>query len=162
MSRPLGDDGGKVAVVTGGAGAIGAAIASAMSVAGVRVAVWDLDGGRAAEVASYLDGDAAGVEVDITSRSSVLSAAATAESELGPLETVPQALTQRTPPACRGVSERCNERCNAPHVQGWIPYNSTGTWKALVRLLTRAFVRTPPGTRTQNLRIKSPLLCQLS
>jgi hypothetical protein len=32
-------------------------------------------------------------------------------------------------------------------------------WSAV---LTRAFVRTPPGTRTQNLRIKSPLLCQLS
>jgi NAD(P)-dependent dehydrogenase (short-subunit alcohol dehydrogenase family) len=86
VSRPLGDHGGKVAVVTGGAGAIGGAIASAMSVAGVRVAVWDLDGGRAVEVASDLDRDAAGVEVDITSRSSVLSAAVTTESELGPID----------------------------------------------------------------------------
>jgi 2-hydroxycyclohexanecarboxyl-CoA dehydrogenase len=86
VSRPLGDAAGRVAAATGGAGAIGAAIARAMSVVGVRVAVWDLDGGRAAEVASDLDGDAAGVEVDITSRSSVLAAAATAESELGPLD----------------------------------------------------------------------------
>jgi NAD(P)-dependent dehydrogenase (short-subunit alcohol dehydrogenase family) len=48
VSRPLGDHGARVAVVTGGAGAIGGAIARAMDVAGVRVAVWDLDGGRAA------------------------------------------------------------------------------------------------------------------
>jgi hypothetical protein len=34
------------------------------------------------------------------------------------LETVPQALTQRTSPTCRGVSERCNGRCKAPQVQG--------------------------------------------
>jgi hypothetical protein len=34
-----------------------------------------------------------------------------------------------------------------------------GPWSGA---LTRALACTPPGTRTQNLRIKSPLLCQLS
>jgi hypothetical protein len=32
------------------------------------------------------------------------------------LETVPQALTHRASPTCRGVSERCNRRCKAPQV----------------------------------------------
>jgi 2-hydroxycyclohexanecarboxyl-CoA dehydrogenase len=62
---------GQVAVVTGGGGGIGGAIATALAAAGAGVALWDLDGGRAKEVADSLRGRAAGVEVDITSRPSV-------------------------------------------------------------------------------------------
>src|SRR5437764_5120827 len=61
----------QVTVVTGGGGGIGRASATALAAAGAGVAVWDLDGGRAKEVADSLSGRAAGVEVDITSRPSV-------------------------------------------------------------------------------------------
>src|SRR3954452_20293656 len=77
---------GKVAAVTGGAGGIGAAIAAALSSSGAAVAVWDLDGTKAKDVAGGLSGRAAGVEVDITTRASVEAAAAQSEAELGPID----------------------------------------------------------------------------
>ena len=82
---------GKVAVVTGGAGGIGEAIVAALAEAGAAVAVWDLDGAAAKHVADAAAGKAAGgkvvgVEVDITSRSSVDRALASTESALGPVD----------------------------------------------------------------------------
>lgn len=77
---------GKVAVVTGGAGGIGAAIAAAMAEAGAGVAVWDLDGASAKQVADAVGGKAVGVEVDITSRPSVEAALSSTESALGPVD----------------------------------------------------------------------------
>lgn len=77
---------GRVAVVTGGGGGIGAAIATALSAAGAAVAVWDLDGGRAKEVAESLKGRAVGVEVDITRRPSVEEAVGVTEDRLGPVD----------------------------------------------------------------------------
>ena len=77
---------GKVAVVTGAAGGIGAAIAAALMEAGAAVGVWDLDVGRAKEVADGLAGRGLGVEVDITSRPSIEAAVAATESALGPVD----------------------------------------------------------------------------
>ncbi len=77
---------GKVAVMTGAAGGIGAAIAAALVDAGAAVGVWDLDGGRAKEVADGLAGRGLGVEADITSRPSVEAAAAATVSALGPVD----------------------------------------------------------------------------
>jgi 2-hydroxycyclohexanecarboxyl-CoA dehydrogenase len=80
---------GKVAVVTGAAGGIGAAIAAALAGAGAAVAVWDLDGGRAKEVAAGLGGRGGrglGVDVDVTGRSSVKAATAATEAALGPVD----------------------------------------------------------------------------
>jgi 2-hydroxycyclohexanecarboxyl-CoA dehydrogenase len=77
---------GRVAIVTGAAGGIGAAIARALVGAGAAAAVWDLAGERAEEVAGGLAGRALGVEVDITSRPSVEAALAATESALGPVD----------------------------------------------------------------------------
>ena len=77
---------GRVAVVTGGGGGIGGTIADALAAAGAAVAVWDLDGGRAKEVADGLRGPAMGIEVDITSRPSVEEAARLTAERLGPVD----------------------------------------------------------------------------
>jgi 2-hydroxycyclohexanecarboxyl-CoA dehydrogenase len=75
-----------VAVVTGGAGGIGAAIAAELAGAGASVAVWDVDAERAEAVARGLPAPAVGVTVDITSRPSVEAALSSTESVLGPVD----------------------------------------------------------------------------
>src|SRR5215213_2738017 len=77
---------GRVAIVTGGGGGIGTAIAHQLSADGASVAVWDLNGGRAQQVAGELAGKAIGVGTDITNRASVEAALATTESDLGPVD----------------------------------------------------------------------------
>ena len=68
---------GKVAIVTGGAGGIGAAVSRAFAREGVGVAVADMDGARAGESAAEVSsggGRAIAVEVEVTSESSVVAA----------------------------------------------------------------------------------------
>ena len=68
---------GKVAIVTGGAGGIGAAVSRAFAREGVGVAVADMDGDRAGETAAEVSsggGRAIAVEVEVTSESSVVAA----------------------------------------------------------------------------------------
>lgn len=77
---------GKRAIVTGGAVGIGRAIAEALSAHGVRVAIADLDGGRAAETAAALGGDHIGVGVDVRKRASVEACFAEVEERLGGYE----------------------------------------------------------------------------
>jgi 2-hydroxycyclohexanecarboxyl-CoA dehydrogenase len=79
------DLGAKVAVVTGGAGGIGAAIAACLAEAGAAVAIWDINGGAAEELADRLRGSCIGIEVDITSRPSVVAALEATESAVGPV-----------------------------------------------------------------------------
>jgi NAD(P)-dependent dehydrogenase (short-subunit alcohol dehydrogenase family) len=77
---------GRVAVVTGGASGLGAAIAAGLAQAGAAIAVVDVDAERAAEVsASIADagGTAAPFTADVTDASAVDRAAAEVVSELG-------------------------------------------------------------------------------
>ncbi len=60
---------GQVAVITGGAGTIGAAIGAAFRAQGAEVALLDLDAARAQAVAAKLSG--AGIGCDVTDRGSV-------------------------------------------------------------------------------------------
>jgi 3-oxoacyl-[acyl-carrier protein] reductase len=65
----------RVAIVTGGAGGIGRAIAARLQRDGLRVALWDLDARAAREAAAALpDGSAIGVHVDVTDEASVAAA----------------------------------------------------------------------------------------
>lgn len=75
-----------VAVVTGAGGGIGSAIAEALTSADFAVAAWDLDAGRAKDVANRIGGGTIGVEVDITNRASVEAALETTEAALGPID----------------------------------------------------------------------------
>ena len=75
---------GRIALVTGGTGGIGAATCSRLAAEGARVAVADLDLDRARELAADLDG--LGVDLDVRSTDSARAAVATAESQLGPID----------------------------------------------------------------------------
>ncbi len=74
---------GRIALVTGGTGGIGAATCERLAGEGARVAVADLDLDRAREVAAGLDG--IGVAMDVRSTASVGAAVEAAEAELGPI-----------------------------------------------------------------------------
>ena len=76
---------GEVAVVTGGAGGLGAAVAVAFAHAGAHVAVTDLDADGAYAVASELEGAAhLGLEIDVRSTESVREVADAVSDRLGP------------------------------------------------------------------------------
>ncbi len=62
---------GQVAVITGGAGAIGAATAREFAEAGAAVAVLDLEGGKAQEIASEFAAAGLGLACDVTDEGSV-------------------------------------------------------------------------------------------
>ncbi len=83
---------GRVAVVTGAAGGIGAAIAARLAVHGAAVALLDLDGAAteasAAEVASATGAATLGLAVDVTDPLAITEAADRIESRLGGVDVV--------------------------------------------------------------------------
>lgn len=82
MSRPAESVAARVALVTGGAGAIGAAVCEALAAQGRTVAVADLDGARADAIAKPLGG--AGFAMDVADAGSVSSALEAVCARLGP------------------------------------------------------------------------------
>jgi len=82
---------GRVVVVTGGAGGIGAAACRAIAAEGGRVVVADLDGERARAVAETIDadgGEATAVAVDVTDRASVAAMIGAAVDAFGELNVI--------------------------------------------------------------------------
>lgn len=80
---------GKVTIVTGGAGGIGAAICRRFADAGAIVAVFDINKDAAEAVVADIrakGGSAAAFGVDLTSQESVVSAVTAAEAQLGPTD----------------------------------------------------------------------------
>jgi NAD(P)-dependent dehydrogenase (short-subunit alcohol dehydrogenase family) len=68
---------GNVAVITGGGGAIGGAIAGALAEQGVTVAIWDIDQTAAEQKAVEINsngGSAIGLQCDVTAKASIESA----------------------------------------------------------------------------------------
>jgi len=79
----------RIAVVTGGAGGIGGAIARALADDGHAVVVGDVRGDAASAVARELERDgtrAVGVDIDVTASDSVAAAVARVGAELGPID----------------------------------------------------------------------------
>jgi gluconate 5-dehydrogenase len=89
---------GRVAVVVGGAGGLGAAIARGLAEAGAAVAVADAAVDRAAKVAADIPG-AVALEVDVTERRSVERMAAEAGHRLGAVDVLVNCagITRRAP-----------------------------------------------------------------
>ncbi|MCX2950213.1 SDR family oxidoreductase [Lentzea sp. NEAU-D7] len=77
---------GRVALVTGGAGGIGAAVARRLAKLGARVAVLDLDAAGAHQVASAVGGIA--ITGDVSDPATMPAAVAQVEEELGRLDVV--------------------------------------------------------------------------
>jgi NAD(P)-dependent dehydrogenase (short-subunit alcohol dehydrogenase family) len=69
-------------IVTGGASGIGKACAEYLAEAGRPVAVWDLNGGGAKQVADSLDVPAVGLEVDVANEQALLDAVAATREAL--------------------------------------------------------------------------------
>src|SRR3954453_14676883 len=75
---------GRTALVTGGAGGIGAATARRLAAEGARVAVGDLDVDAARAIAAEIDGLA--TELDVTDTASVARAVAAVGDAFGPVD----------------------------------------------------------------------------
>ena len=74
---------GRVAIVTGAARGIGRAIADRFSASGARVAIWDIDGGAAADTAASIM-NAVDYVADVTDPASIQAALAATTAQIGP------------------------------------------------------------------------------
>lgn len=79
---------GQNAVVTGGGQGIGFAVAERLCRSGARVAIWDMDGARAAEAAKKLREKTAAFAIDITDPAAIERVLAKTEEEIGPVDIV--------------------------------------------------------------------------
>jgi NAD(P)-dependent dehydrogenase (short-subunit alcohol dehydrogenase family) len=92
---------GQVALVTGGAGGLGGAIARGLAEAGAAVGVADVNGAQAKRVADEITGAggrALPLEMDVVSADSVRRVAADVESRLGPIDVLVNSA---------GITHRC-------------------------------------------------------
>ncbi|PHQ71324.1 MAG: D-threitol dehydrogenase [Paracoccus sp.] len=77
---------GKVAIVTGAASGIGAAIAQAFAAKGAHVALFDLNTGKARQIADTLPGEARVFSCDVTDPDSISSAVTGAAETMGSID----------------------------------------------------------------------------
>ena len=97
---------GEIAVVTGAAQGIGRGVAEVLAAAGATVAVADLDGAGARELASRLPGDCEGFAVDVRSEDAVAELEVSVRERLGIATLlVNNAGVQRTVPTSEMTTE---------------------------------------------------------
>ena len=108
---------GRPVLVCGGGSGIGAAIAARVTQEGGRAAILDLDGERAREVASLLEG-AVAVEADVSNEESVAAAVAAACAELGDLRGVVNAAGYHSFAGLQDVTLDAWNRMLAVHATG--------------------------------------------
>jgi NAD(P)-dependent dehydrogenase (short-subunit alcohol dehydrogenase family) len=77
---------GRVALVTGAASGIGAAVSAAFATKGVRLALCDLDTARAKDMAAQLGGDARAFGCDVTDKTSVDACVASVMDAFGTID----------------------------------------------------------------------------
>src|ERR1700723_2564618 len=81
---------GRVAIVTGGGGGIGGALAEELAAHGARVVVADLDGARAQAVADKINaatpGSAVAAGADVSTTTAIRDLIALAERQFGPVD----------------------------------------------------------------------------
>jgi NAD(P)-dependent dehydrogenase (short-subunit alcohol dehydrogenase family) len=128
------------ALVAGGASGLGAATARELAARGARVAVVDLNGERAEELAGELGGGAVGLQADVTAEAEVEAAVAAAAEAFGGL---------RLAVSCAGVgwAERTVGKQGAAQLQPFetvVRVNLIGTWNVL-RLSAAAIASSEPG-----------------
>jgi NAD(P)-dependent dehydrogenase (short-subunit alcohol dehydrogenase family) len=131
--------GGVGAVVAGGASGLGAATARELAARGARVAIADVDGDRAASLASELGGDAVAFRADVTAEAEVEAAVAGAVEAFGEL---------RLAVSCAGIgwAERTVGREGPAALQPFetvVRVNLIGTYNVL-RLAAAAMARNEP------------------
>jgi NAD(P)-dependent dehydrogenase (short-subunit alcohol dehydrogenase family) len=98
---------GRIALVTGGGGGIGAGIGAALAEKGARVILADIDPGRAETEAATIGGGTTAIAIDVTSPDSWASVRSAIEASHGPLDILcnnagiasPPALLDETDPA---------------------------------------------------------------
>lgn len=76
----------RVALITGGGGALGRSIAARLRKAGFRIALADINGAACEEAARELEGDALAVQMDVTSAASVEDGVALILEHLGRID----------------------------------------------------------------------------
>jgi NAD(P)-dependent dehydrogenase (short-subunit alcohol dehydrogenase family) len=131
--------GGVGAVVAGGASGLGAATARELAARGARVAIADVDGDRAASLASELGRDAVAFRADVTAEAEVEAAVAGAVEAFGEL---------RLAVSCAGIgwAERTVGREGPAALQPFetvVRVNLIGTYNVL-RLAAAAMARNEP------------------
>jgi 2-hydroxycyclohexanecarboxyl-CoA dehydrogenase len=77
---------GRIALVTGAAGGIGGAISTHLARAGAGVALCDLNGEAARQLAARVSGKAAGYAMDVSNSTDVAATVAAVEADLGPID----------------------------------------------------------------------------
>ena len=77
---------GKIALVTGGTGAIGAAVARDLAAQGCSVVVVDLDENKCKEFAATLPTHSIGIAIDVSSESAVMAGVARVVDEMGAVD----------------------------------------------------------------------------
>ena len=95
----------KAAVITGGGGAIGGALARAMATAGARVAIWDISGKAARARAAEIGGEAIAIVCDVSDRAQVEEAGSQTLAAFGGIDIL-----------VNGAGGSCKESTTSPEL----------------------------------------------
>ena len=143
---------GKVAVVTGGAGALGLAAVRALLEDGVRVALVDLDALRLDTLSRFLRGERIVIAADVTDGHSVRAAHERVRAELGPVDILVNAAGNTSDAAIAATDEATWRRILGARLDGtflWsravLPEMAARGWGRIVNVGGHLPAATPGG-----------------
>lgn len=120
-----------IAVITGGAQGLGLAMAQEFVAAGAKVAIGDLDGARAQEVADGLDGEAIGLACDVVDAAQVQALIDAARERWGRLDVFVNNAGITRDATMRTMSEEDFDAVMSVHLKGC--WNGTRLAAAVMR-----------------------------